>query len=128
MPAGYVPEIPIANSSQNATVRTASGDQLEYAGQRTTEYKHGDGGSVNVNFEVADVTTPLVAFGELQRRGMMVLSLLKGSFVTRCHLARPAGGSVELEHSNGAYWMRLTKGENGTKVLAPIEMQWTRCQ
>ena len=36
----------------------------------TVEYEKGDGGSVNVNFEVAGVTRPLVAVGELQKRGM----------------------------------------------------------
>ena len=33
------------------------------------EFEHGDCGSLNINFEVADVTRPLVAVGELQRRG-----------------------------------------------------------
>ena len=38
--------------------------------QKTVEYENGDGGLVNINFEVADVTRPLVAVGELQRRGV----------------------------------------------------------
>ena len=41
------------------------GAQIDRAGQ--VEYEHGDGGSVNVTFEVDDVTRPLVAVGELQR-------------------------------------------------------------
>ena len=38
------------------------------------EYEHGDGGSVNFNFEVADVTRPLLAVGEQQRPGMTVVT------------------------------------------------------
>ena len=56
-PLGYAPGIPIANSSRNATLRTASGAQIEHGGQKMVEYGHGDGGLVNVNFEVADVTS-----------------------------------------------------------------------
>ena len=47
------------------------------------EYENGDGGLMNVNFEVADVTRPLVAVGELQKRGLTVLTGPHGSFVTR---------------------------------------------
>ena len=65
---GYVPEIPIASSSRNATLTTASGAQIGHVGQKTVEYEHEDGGSVNVNIEVADVTRPMVAVGELQKR------------------------------------------------------------
>ena len=36
-----------------------------------------------VNFEVADVTRPLVAVGELQKRGMTVVMGQHRSFVTR---------------------------------------------
>ena len=52
----YAPEIPIANSSGNATLRTASGAQIEDAGRKMIKHEHGEGGSVNVNFEVAEVT------------------------------------------------------------------------
>ena len=114
-PLGYPHEILIANSSRNATLRTASGAQIENAGQKIIEYEHDEG-------EVADVTRPLVADGELQRRGMTVVMGPHGGFVTR---GRVAGGSLELEHSTGAYWMRLTRGENGSKVLASIEVQGT---
>ena len=73
-------------------------------------HEHGEGGSVNVNFEVAEVTRPLGPHG---------------SFVTRGCVAKPTGDSLEVEHSNGASWMRLTRSENGTKVLAPNEVQGT---
>ena len=90
-PLGCVPEIPIASSSRNATLGTASGAQIEHAGQKMIEYEHGEGGSVNVNFEVADVTRPLVAVVELQRRGMTLVMGPRGSSVTR-----------------GPCWLRLT--------------------
>ena len=38
-----------------------------HGGQKTVEYENSDGGSVNVSFEVADVTRPSVAVGELQK-------------------------------------------------------------
>ena len=63
-PLGYAPEIPMTNHSRRATLRTATGAQIEHAGQKTVEYENSDGGSVNVSFEVADVTRPLVAVGE----------------------------------------------------------------
>ena len=47
-PFGYAPEIPIANSTRNASLRTASGAEIEHAGQKTVAYEHGDGGAVNV--------------------------------------------------------------------------------
>ena len=68
-PLGYAPEVPMSNHSRRATLRTASSAQMEHAGQKTVEYENGDGGPVTVNFEVADVTRPLVAAGELQKRG-----------------------------------------------------------
>ena len=102
-PFGCALEIPMSNHSMRATLRTASGAQIEDAGQKTVEFENCDGGSVNINFEVADVTRPLVAVGELLRRGMTVVMGLLGSFVTR------GGSNLDLEHSNGAYLMRLTK-------------------
>ena len=82
-------------------LRTASGAQIEHAPQKMVEYENSDGGSVNVcdssssgvkkkvnvSFEVADVTRPLVAVGELQKRGMSVVMGPHGSFVTRGHEA-----------------------------------------
>ena len=68
---GYAPEIPMTNHSRRATLRTATGTQIEHAGQKTVEYENSDGGSVNVSFEVAP--RPLVAVGELQKRGMTVV-------------------------------------------------------
>ena len=65
---GYAPEVLMSNHSRRATLRTASGAQTEHAGQKTVEYENGDGGSANVNFEVEDVTRPLVAVGALQKR------------------------------------------------------------
>ena len=66
--------------------------QIEHAGQKMIEYEHSEGGSVNVNFEVADVTRRLVAVGGLQRRGMTVVLGPHGSFVTRGRVAKPTGG------------------------------------
>ena len=103
-PLGYAPEIPMTNHSRRATLRTATGAQIEHAGQKTVEYENSDGGSVNVSFEVADVTRPLVAVGELQKRGMTVVMGPHGSFVTRGHVTKPPGSNLDLEHSNGAYW------------------------
>ena len=35
---------------------------------------------------------------------------------------KPLGSNLDLEHSNGAYWMRLTRGEHGTRRIAPTEL------
>ena len=67
-PLGYAPEVQMSNHPRRATLRTASGAQTEHAGQKTVEYENGDGGSANVNFEVAGVTRPSVAVGALQKR------------------------------------------------------------
>ena len=72
-PLGYAPEIPTINPSRRATLRTATRAHIEHADQKTVEYENNDGGSVNVSFEVEDVTRPLVAVGELQKRGMTVV-------------------------------------------------------
>ena len=108
-PLGYALKVPMSNHSRRATLRTASGAQVEHAGQKIVEYENGDGGSVNVNFEVAAMTRPLVAVGELQRRGMTVVMGPPGSFVTRGQEKKSPGSNQEMEHSNGAYWMRLTR-------------------
>ena len=65
------------------------------------EYENGDGGSVNVNFEDANVTRPLVAVGELQKRGMTVVMGPHGSFGTRGQVMKPLGSNLDLEYSNG---------------------------
>ena len=102
-PLGYAPEIPITNSSRNATLRTASGAHIEQEGQKTVEYEHGDGGSVNVNFRVGG--------------GRRVAEALKDSCdgtSRKLRHSRPSDRShqaVELGHANGAYWMRLSRGE-----------------
>ena len=54
---------------------------------------------MNVNFEVADVTRPLVAVGELT----VVKGPHGGFVVTRGHVTEPLGCSLRLEYSNGAY-------------------------
>ena len=120
-PFGYAPEIPMSDHSRRATLRTASGAQMEHAGQKMVEFEHGDGGSVNINFEVAAVTRPLVAVGELQRRGMTVVMGPYECFVTRSEVVKSPGSNLDLEHSNGAYWMRLTRGGNGTRTIAPVD-------
>ena len=109
-------------TTQLFALRTASGAQIEHAGQRTVEFKDSDGFSVNINFEVADVTKPLVAVGELQRCGMTVVMGPHGSFVTRGQVMKPPDSNLDLEHSNGACWMRLTRGENGTRTVAPVDL------
>ena len=43
-PLGYVPEVPMSNYLRRATLRTASGTQIEHAGQKMVEYENGDGG------------------------------------------------------------------------------------
>ena len=43
-PFGYAPEIPMSNHSRRATLRTASGAQLDHAGQKTVEFENADGG------------------------------------------------------------------------------------
>ena len=72
-PLGHAPEVSMSNHSRRATLRTASGAQMEHAGRKMVEYENGDGGLVNVNCEVADMTRPLVAVGELQKRGVTVV-------------------------------------------------------
>ena len=49
---------------------------------------------VNINFEVADVTRPLVAGRELQRPGMTVATGPHGSFVTRSQVTKPPGRAI----------------------------------
>ena len=49
-PLGYVLEIPMSNHSRRATLRNASGAQMEHAGQKTVECENGDCGSMNDNF------------------------------------------------------------------------------
>ena len=95
-PLGYALEVPMSNHLRRATLRTASGSQAEHAGQKMVEYENGDGGMTNVNLEVADVTRPLVAVGDLQKCGMTVVMGPHGSFVNRGQVLKPA-----LEHSNG---------------------------
>ena len=51
-PLGYVPEVPMSNHS---------GAEIEHTGQKTVGYENGDSESVNVNFEVANVTRRLVS-------------------------------------------------------------------
>ena len=78
-------------------------------------------GQVSVSFEVADVAWVLVV-GELQKRGMTVVKGPHGSFVTRDQVMKPPGSKLDLEQSNGAYWMRLTRGENGTSAVALVDL------
>ena len=87
-PLQYAPEIPIAHSARNAKLRTASGAQIEHAGQKMIEYAHGKGGSVNVNFVVADVTSRRAAKTRDDSGDGP-----HGSFVTRGRVAKPTGGS-----------------------------------
>ena len=58
-PSRHAPEIPMSNHSRRAVLGTAPGAQIQRAGQKTIEYENGDGGSVNINFKVADVITPV---------------------------------------------------------------------
>ena len=56
------------------------------------EYVHGEGGSVNVNFVVADVDQS----ASCKDAGWTVVDGPHGSFVTRGRVAKPTGGSLEL--------------------------------
>ena len=35
---------------------------------------------------------------------------------------KPLGSNLDLEHSNGACWMCLKRGENGTRTFAPVDL------
>ena len=72
---------------------------------------------MNVSFEVADVTRPLVAVGELQRNDSGDGPTWKFRDVTK-----PPGSNLDMEHSNGAYWLCLTRWENGTSTVAPVDL------
>ena len=123
-PFGYAPKIPMPNHSMQATLRIASGAQIEHAVQKTVEHETGDGGLVNVNFEVADVTRPLVAVSELQKCGMTVVMGPHVSFVTRGQVMKPPSSNLDLEHSNDVHWTRLTRGRTarGHLLLSTWEM------
>ena len=112
----------MSNHLWRATLRTASSALIEHAGQKVVEYENGDGGLVDVNFEVADVTRPLVAVGGLQKRGLTMVMGPHGRFVTRGQVMKPPGSNLDLEHPNGACWMRLTRGENGTSTVALVDL------
>ena len=101
----------MSNHSRRATLRTASGAQKKHAGQKMFEYENGDGGLVKVNYEVADVTKPLVAVGELQKRGTTVVMGPRGSFVTRGQVMKLPGSNLDLEQSDGAFWTCVTRGK-----------------
>ena len=45
-----------------------------------------------------------------------------GSFVSRGQVMKPPSSNLDLEHANGAYWMRLTRGDNGTSAVAPVDL------
>ena len=34
----------------------------------------------------------------------------------------PPGSNLDLQHPNGACWMRLTRGENGASTVAPVDL------
>ena len=114
-PFGYAPATPMSDHSRRATLRTASGAQIEHASQKMVEYESGDNGLVNVNIEVADVTRLWVAVGELQKRGMTVVMGPHGSFVTRGQVMKPPSSNLDLQLSNGAFRMRLTRCEKRRK-------------
>ena len=54
--------------------------------------------------------------------GMTVVMGPRGSFVTRGQVIQPPGSNLDLERSNGAYWMRLTRGKNGTSTVALVDL------
>ena len=94
-PLGGATEVPMSNHSRRARLRIAFGAQTEHAGQKMVE---------------------------LQKRGMTVVVGPYGSFVTRGQVMKPPNGNLDLEHSNGAHWMRLTRGENGTSTMALVDL------
>ena len=112
----------MSNHSRHATLRTACGALMEHAGQKMVEYENGNGESVTVKFEDADVTRPMMAVGELQKRGVTVVMGPHGSFATRGRVMKRLGSNLDLEHSNSAYWMRVTRGENGTSFVAFVDL------
>ena len=117
-PFRYAAEIPVSNHSRRAMLRTASGAQIQRAGQKTIEFENGDGGLVNINFKVADAIIPLVTVGELQRHEMTLAMGPHESFETLSQVTKPPCRNLNLEHSDGAYWMSLTRWEDGTKTVA----------
>ena len=42
--------------------------------------------------------------------------------MTQGHVMKPPCSYLDLEHSDGAYWMRLTRGENGMSTVAPVDL------
>ena len=49
-PLGKALEVSMSDHSRRATLRTASGAEMEHAGQKMVEHRNGDGGLVNVIF------------------------------------------------------------------------------
>ena len=40
-------------------------------------------------------------------------------------MTKPPGSNLNLERSSGAYWVRLTRWENGTRTVAPVDLRDT---
>ena len=62
---------------------------------------------------MSDVSRPLVAVGEVQKRGMTVVMGPHGSFVTRGQVVKPPGSNLKRLLD----WMRLTRGERVLRLL-----------
>ena len=114
-------EIPMPNHSRRAMLRTASGAQIQRADQKTTWCENGGDTLVSINFKASDATILLVAVGELEKRGMTVVMGPLG-LETRSQATKLAGRNLSSKHSNGAYWVSLTRWEDGAKTVAPVDL------
>ena len=71
----------MSNHSKRATLRTASGAQIESAGQKMVECENGGG--------------RLVAVSELQKCRMTVVMSPHGSILTRGQVMKPLGSNLD---------------------------------
>ena len=76
---------------------------------------------VCINFKAADATIPSDAVGELEKRGMTVVMGPHG-FETRSRATKLPGRNLSSKHSNGVFWMSLTRWEDGAKTVAPVDL------
>ena len=120
-PSRCAAEIPMPNHSRRAMLRTAFGAQIQRADQKTTWCENGDDTLMSINSKAVDTTIPSDAVGKLEKRGMTVVMGPHG-FETRSQATKLPGKNLSSKHSNGAYWMSLTRWEDGAKTFAPVDL------
>lgn len=119
-PSRYAADIDISDKRRLPTMRTATGDQVRYYGDKSgNNTVVGSDVDMTMQYAVPDVTKPMVSVSSMAEKGVTTVMGQNGAFLTRGKVVVESDTHVlPLTKENGVYWLEVEKTDRSKGTAA----------